>query len=83
MVGTDGWGLYIHQPLGAFDFTGDTAKFTPPAGPNAIDLFVVSSKDPAVIMRDYAAHHGTAGNAGAVDARLSPVASHASPAPTK
>jgi alpha-glucosidase/alpha-D-xyloside xylohydrolase len=54
MVGTDGWGLYIHQPLGAFDFTGDSAKFTPPAGPNAIDLFLVSSKDPAVIMRDYA-----------------------------
>ena len=54
MVGTDGWGLYIHQPLGAFDFTGDTGKFTPPAGPNAIDLFVVSSKDPAVIMREYA-----------------------------
>ncbi|HKV99507.1 MAG TPA: TIM-barrel domain-containing protein [Vicinamibacterales bacterium] len=54
MVGTDGWGLYIHQPLGAFDFTGDAAKFTPPAGPNAIDLFLVSSKDPAVIMRDYA-----------------------------
>ena len=54
MVGTDGWGLYIHQPLGAFDFTGDVGKFTPPAGPNAIDLFVVSSKDPAVIMREYA-----------------------------
>jgi alpha-glucosidase (family GH31 glycosyl hydrolase) len=54
MVGTDGWGLYIHQPLGAFDFTGDTGRFTPSAGPNAIDLFVVSSKDPAVIMRDYA-----------------------------
>ena len=54
LVGTDGWGLYIHQPLGAFDFTGDTAKFTRHAGANAIDLFVVSSKDPAVIMREYA-----------------------------
>jgi alpha-glucosidase/alpha-D-xyloside xylohydrolase len=54
LVGTDGWGLYIHQPLGAFDFTGDLGKFTPPAGPHAVDLFVVSSKDPAVIMGEYA-----------------------------
>jgi hypothetical protein len=23
LVGTDGWGLFIHRPLGAFDFTGD------------------------------------------------------------
>jgi alpha-glucosidase len=54
LIGTDGWGLYIHQPLGAFDFTGDLGKFTPPAGPHAVDLFVVSSKDPAVIMGEYA-----------------------------
>ncbi len=32
LVGTDGWGVYIHQPLGAFDFTGDVGRFTPPAG---------------------------------------------------
>src|SRR5262245_56703953 len=54
LVGTDGWGLYIHQPLGAFDFTGETGKFTPPASSDAIDLFVVSSKEPAGIMREYA-----------------------------
>ena len=54
LIGTDGWGLYIHQPLGAFDFTGDLGKFTPAAGPHAADLFVVSSKDPAAIMGEYA-----------------------------
>ena len=30
LVGTDGWGMFIHQPLGAFDFTGADGQFTPP-----------------------------------------------------
>src|SRR5262245_46611234 len=31
LVGTDGWGMFIHQPYGAFDFKSsvDTGKFTP------------------------------------------------------
>ena len=57
LVGTDGWGVFIHQPYGAFDFKSspDTGKFTP--RPNAtmpLDIFVVASADPAVIMREYA-----------------------------
>src|SRR5262245_59682092 len=27
LVGTDGWGLFIHQPLGTFDFTGKEGRF--------------------------------------------------------
>ena len=65
MVGTDpGWGLFIHQPYGAFDFTGREGKFTPnlptpqpptsPPPPLPLDLFVVGVRDPKAIMREYA-----------------------------
>ena len=54
LVGTDGWGLFIHHPLGAFDFTGADGGFTPAAAGAPTDLFVVASSDPAVIMREYA-----------------------------
>jgi len=64
--------MFIHQPYGAFDFTGTEGKFTPtllpapgtqllnsPAPVPAttglpLDVFVVASKDPVVIMREYA-----------------------------
>ncbi|HUF22854.1 MAG TPA: TIM-barrel domain-containing protein [Vicinamibacterales bacterium] len=61
MVATaDGWGMYIHHPLGAFDFTGqgsDIGKFTPhgeapPALP--VDIFIVASRESQVLMREYA-----------------------------
>ena len=55
LVGTDGWGLFIHQPYGAFDFRGPVGRFTPrPGALQPVDVFVVASKDPAVIMREYA-----------------------------
>ena len=55
LVGTDGWAVFIHQPYGQFDFAGTDGKFTPPvASALPLDLFVVSSRDPLVIMREYA-----------------------------
>jgi alpha-glucosidase (family GH31 glycosyl hydrolase) len=72
LLGTDGWAMFIHQPYGAFDFTGSQGRFSPtvvpPAGANLVtmpnpvaandglplDIFVVASKDPVVIMREYA-----------------------------
>ena len=56
MIGTaNGWAVFIHQPYGAFDFTGDRAVFTPREDtPLPLDLFVVRSRDPRVIMREYA-----------------------------
>jgi len=54
LVGTDGWALFIHHPLGTFDLTGEAGRFTP-AGPGLpLDVFVVSSSSPAEIMREYA-----------------------------
>jgi len=69
LVGTtDGWAMFIHQPYGQFDFTGpEIGKFTPPVpggrggGPPPapppflpLDVFVVSTPDPKVVMREYA-----------------------------
>ena len=54
LVGTDGWALFVHQPYGAFDFTGTAGRFTPPAASALpLDIFVVSATDPRVIMREY------------------------------
>ena len=74
LIGTGGWAMYIHQPYGRFDFTGETSKFLPappfvprgrgepPPPPPAdistfalpIDIFVVASKDPALLMSEWA-----------------------------
>ena len=29
LVGTDGWGMFVHHPLGAFDFSGAEGRLTP------------------------------------------------------
>jgi alpha-glucosidase (family GH31 glycosyl hydrolase) len=61
LIGTGGWALFIHQPYGAFDLKGPKGKMAvqaqgrrpaPPALP--FDAFLIVSKDPAVIMREYA-----------------------------
>ncbi|MGH7448203.1 MAG: TIM-barrel domain-containing protein, partial [Longimicrobiales bacterium] len=56
LIGTrDGWAVFIHQPYGSFDLTGAEGRFTPqPDTPLPLDIFVVSSRDPKTIMREYA-----------------------------
>ena len=49
LIGTGGWGLFIHQPLGTFDLSGPKGTLTP-ASPLPVDCFLVVSKDPLVIM---------------------------------
>ncbi len=55
VIGTSGWAIFVHQPAGAFDFTGQESTFQP-AAPSAgiLDLFFVASLEPAVIMGEYA-----------------------------
>ena len=60
LVGTDGWGMFIHHPLGTFDFTGAEGKFTPVGQGLPLDVFIVSSRTPAVILREYARITGLA-----------------------
>src|SRR5688572_3230864 len=54
LVGTDGWGMFIHHPLGAFDFTGAEGRLAPAAEALPLDVFVVASPDPNVIVGEYA-----------------------------
>ena len=54
LVSTDGWGMYIHHPLGAFDLTGTDGTLTPTNRALPFDLFVTASSDPTVLMREYA-----------------------------
>jgi alpha-glucosidase (family GH31 glycosyl hydrolase) len=56
LIGTrNGWAMFIHQPFGAFDLSGERGVFTPrPPDALPLDVFVVHTPDPAVIMREYA-----------------------------
>ncbi|MGB2665069.1 MAG: TIM-barrel domain-containing protein [Candidatus Acidiferrum sp.] len=56
IIGTSGWAMFIHNPFGTFDFSGPEAKFQPASADTALplDLFFVSSPDPAVILSEYA-----------------------------
>ena len=54
LVGTDGWGMFIHHPLGSFDFTGAEGTIAPSQEALPFDLFVVASADPTVIIGEYA-----------------------------
>jgi alpha-glucosidase/alpha-D-xyloside xylohydrolase len=56
LVGTDGWAMFVHHPLGTFDFTGDRGRFDSGGAATALplDLFIVGAKDPAEIVTEYA-----------------------------
>jgi len=54
LVGTDGWGMFIHHPWGTFDFTGPEGKFAPFNDALPLDVYVAASSDPKEIMREYA-----------------------------
>jgi alpha-glucosidase/alpha-D-xyloside xylohydrolase len=46
--------MFVHHPLGTFDFTGSEGKFAPAGSGLPLDVYVVSSSNPAEIMREYA-----------------------------
>ncbi|HEV2986064.1 MAG TPA: glycoside hydrolase family 31 protein, partial [Vicinamibacterales bacterium] len=54
LVGTDGWGMFIHHPLGAFDFRGAEGRLRPASDALPLDVFVTASSDPKAIMAEYA-----------------------------
>ncbi|MGB8476944.1 MAG: TIM-barrel domain-containing protein [Candidatus Acidiferrum sp.] len=55
-VGSSGWALFFHRPYGTFDLTESLARFIPsPSQPTLpLDLFLVTSEDPADIFKEYA-----------------------------
>lgn len=52
LIGTEGWGMFINQPWGKFDFTQSEGHFLPSSG-LPLDVFIVGSAEPAVILREY------------------------------
>ncbi len=56
LIGTGGWALFFHQPQGTFDLSGPEGRFQPASAAAVLplDVFVVVSSDPAVIMAEYA-----------------------------
>jgi alpha-glucosidase (family GH31 glycosyl hydrolase) len=53
IIGTDGWAIFIHRPMGAFDLTGAEGKFLPALEGLPLDVFVVNAREPAAIMKEY------------------------------
>jgi alpha-glucosidase (family GH31 glycosyl hydrolase) len=53
LIGTGGWALYIHYPLGRFDLSGPEGRLTS-SDALPLDVFLVASHDPAEVMREYA-----------------------------
>jgi len=54
IIGTAGWAIFFHQPFGTFDFSGPEGAFQPASPGASLDLFLVTSFDPALIMSEYA-----------------------------
>ena len=56
LIGTSGWAMYVHQPLGAFDLTGKDGllRATNPQASLPLDLFVIGAQEPVAILREYA-----------------------------
>jgi alpha-glucosidase/alpha-D-xyloside xylohydrolase len=54
LVSPDGWGLYIHQPLGSFDLVGSLGRLIPATDALPLDIFVVGADDPKTIIGEYA-----------------------------
>jgi alpha-glucosidase/alpha-D-xyloside xylohydrolase len=56
IVGAAGWGMFVHSPMAAFDLTGTEARIQPADVGSAlpIDIFIITAKEPASIMTEYA-----------------------------
>jgi alpha-glucosidase (family GH31 glycosyl hydrolase) len=54
LVSPDGWGMYIHQPLGTFDLMASVGRLTPANDALPIDVFIVGADDPKTIIGEYA-----------------------------
>jgi alpha-glucosidase len=56
LIGTAGWGIFFHAPLGSFDLTGDQGRLQPFNNDNALllDVFVIGADHPQDILAEYA-----------------------------
>lgn len=56
LIGTEGWALFFHLPVGTFDLTGKVGVLQPLPGlsPLPLDLFLVVADEPSQILAEYA-----------------------------
>jgi len=56
LIGTEGWGMFVHAPLGAFDLSGKEGRLLPSADAALLplDVFLITADEPAAILREYA-----------------------------
>jgi alpha-glucosidase/alpha-D-xyloside xylohydrolase len=56
LIGTGGWGMFVHAPSGAFDLSGDKGRLRAFKKDVALpmDVFVIVADQPAEILREYA-----------------------------
>jgi alpha-glucosidase len=56
LIGTAGWGMFVHHPLGSFDLSGDQGRLVAMDNDTALplDVFVIGAKQPTAILAEYA-----------------------------
>lgn len=56
LIGSSGWGMFVHHPLGAFDLSGQEGQLQTMDAQSAlpVDVFVIDAKEPAAVPGEYA-----------------------------
>jgi alpha-glucosidase (family GH31 glycosyl hydrolase) len=54
LIGTAGWAMFVHRPYGAFDLSGADGRFSPASAALPLDVFVVTAREPARVLAEYA-----------------------------
>lgn len=56
LIGTAGWGMFVHSPLGTFDLSGSQGRLRAAQGESGLplDVFVMGASEPAALLSEYA-----------------------------
>lgn len=54
LISAEGWGLFVGQPLGTFDLSGEDGSFRPSEATSTRNVFLVLGDTPADMLREYA-----------------------------
>jgi alpha-glucosidase (family GH31 glycosyl hydrolase) len=54
LIGSEGWGIFVHAPIGAFDLRGKKGRVRAVNASVPVDVFVIAAILPADILEEYA-----------------------------
>lgn len=54
VISPEGWGIFVGQPMGMFDLTGETGVAWPSAATSTRNVYLVLGETPAEVLRGYA-----------------------------